>query len=111
MSFAFLRQKLELKVLKAERCARCVYSLTSAFLLFTFLNPFRCRIPNELMQLQSQACGNIVGEDPLRQFSGIEQTMRSIAAAAGILIERRRKQYGVHRPSKIVPGTKSRANS
>src|SRR3984957_713061 len=43
---------------------------------------FYGRIPNELMQLQAEPAGNVVGKHPLRQFLRVGKTGR-IAAGPG----------------------------
>src|ERR1700690_2826886 len=40
------------------------------------------RVPDELMNLQSQAGRNVVPQHPLCQFPGIKQTVRAVACAA-----------------------------
>src|SRR5580698_7459580 len=59
------------------------------------LHSLHCRIPDELVKLKRQAGGNIVGEHPLRQFARVEQTVRSVASAAGVFGKGGRKQYCV----------------
>src|SRR5208282_1280975 len=54
------------------------------------------RIPDELMDLQSHARGNIVGQHPVREFARIEQTVRTVSRATGVFAECRGKQYRIH---------------
>ena len=60
-----------------------------------FLDPFGGGIPNQFVNLQAEARGDVVGEDPLGEFLGIEQAVRSVARAGGGFFECRRKQNGV----------------
>src|ERR1700751_2698724 len=63
---------------------------------------FESWIPNELVQLQPQPGRNVVGNHPLGQLPGIEQTMRGVAGARCIVAEGRRKQRRIHPCRKIV---------
>src|SRR5581483_1939633 len=57
------------------------------------LHTLHCRIPYELVNLQAEAAGDIVGQHPLGQFAGINQAMRSIATSGRFIAERRRVNY------------------
>src|SRR6202167_6762956 len=60
------------------------------------LNSFYRRVPDELVQLEAQACGNFICQHPLRQFPGIEQAVRTVAASRCIFAECGGEQHGVH---------------
>src|SRR5437763_7820047 len=53
-------------------------------------------VPNKLMNLQPKPRWHIVGQHPFGQFTRIEQAVRRVAAATGVLGERRRKNHGTY---------------
>src|ERR1700722_17512843 len=64
---------------------------------------FYGRIPNELMQLQAEPAGNVVGKHPLRQFLRVEQTVRTVASPGRVFAECGRKQDCGHTLRQIMP--------
>jgi hypothetical protein len=45
------------------------------------------RVPDELVELESQARGDVVSEHPFCKFAGIEQAMRGVTSAASVFGE------------------------
>src|SRR5882724_13545763 len=78
-------------------------TITKSTINISALNPLHRRVPNKLVQLQSQPRRNIVGDHPLSQFLRIEQAMRTIPRAGRIFTKRRRKQNRIHPFRKLVP--------
>jgi hypothetical protein len=49
-----------------EPCAAWLFNHQSTIINQQFSsNALHCRVPDVLVQLQSQACGNVIGEHPL----------------------------------------------
>src|SRR5215471_16910206 len=64
------------------------------------------RLPDELMDLQTQAYVQSIREDPLRQLPGIEQAVRGVALQARRLCERRREDHAGNPILQPVPAAK-----
>src|SRR5258708_12818446 len=55
-------------------------------------------VPDQFVNLQAKAGGDIVGQDPLRQVFRVEQAVRRIASARRVFAEGGREQYGGDSP-------------
>src|ERR1700680_310011 len=60
------------------------------------------RVPDELMNLQTQASLKVVRQHPLRQLPRIEQTVRAVSRTNRVLAEGRRKQHRGYPANQMV---------
>src|SRR6185312_1082971 len=74
--------------------------------MIQFLNSFQCRIPDQLMNLQSKPDPKVVLQYPFCQLLRIEQTIGCIPRAGSVLAKGWRKQYRVDPLGEIVPTRK-----
>src|SRR5579872_3160919 len=66
------------------------------------LDSLKGRVPYKFVQLESEAGGDVVGDDPFGQLLRIEQAVRTVAGAGGVFAEHRGKQDGIHAADKVV---------
>src|ERR1700751_228491 len=60
------------------------------------------RIPNEFMNLESQASPNIIRHHPFRKLTGIEEAVGGVAIAGCVLAEGGRKKYCIHARGQVM---------
>src|SRR5580700_6097533 len=61
-----------------------------------YSDPLHRRVPDELVQLQTESGRYVIGEHPLGQFLGVKQTVRTVAGAGRVFAKRRGKKDSVH---------------
>lgn len=91
----------------AEARQRVTETVASRFEEASFDDPmsshaFGGGIPDEFVDLEAEAGGDVVGQDPFGELLGVEEAMGGVAGAAGFFLESWRKENGIDAAGEIV---------